>query len=420
MTLLRFRLVPLLLVSLSLSAATLPGFTVETVLRAPDFVSSLATDSQGTLYFTTTNGWIHRADGAAAPLQATRIASVATHAEGNGGLLGMALLDDHTAAVHYTTFAGGPASDLVLDDVVSQIDLATGAETVLRSFACDIEFRERGASSEHHGGNLTVAADGSIFVGIGDYNSHIIAQKPEWNAGKIWRVTQDGQATQWALGVRNPFDLAWDPELGRIVLSDNGPTDGDEINIVDIGANLGWPKTFGHEAPLDGAIAPSYVFPRTVAPTGLARLDGANPLIPHGYLVGAFVTRAIYYFPTPSTAPVAILEGFSEPVIDVIQAANGDIYFATAGAGGTAIHRLHVPLRGDCNGDGFTDSRDVLPLLRELADGDGAGHAAIRAQEGDNAGSWACDANQDGVIDLTDLQTLGTLLGARRRAVRNP
>jgi hypothetical protein len=151
----------------------------------------------------------------------------------------------------------------------------------------------------------------------------------------------------------------------------------------------------------------------------VVRLDGANPMLRHGYLVGAFVTSAIYYFPSIAAGdPVAVVDGFNEFVIDVTQAANGDIVFATAGAAGTAIHRLHVPLRGDCNGDGLTNSQDVLPLMREIDDGAPPRHPTIEAQGGTYPGSWGCDANADGLIDASDLDALSSLLHGRRRAVR--
>jgi glucose/arabinose dehydrogenase len=422
MTFLRV-LVGLFLFATSAHAATLPGFRVETLVRADGFVSSVTSDSQGTIYFTTTSGWIYRIDGSATEgAQATPIASLPTHAGGNGGLLGLALLDDDTAVVHYTTWndAGGDM-EKVLDDVVSSVDLADGAETVLHTFVCDVEHRANGASSEHHGGNLTVAPDGSVFVGIGEYGVHAIAQQPEWNGGKIWRIAPDGSASQWSRGMRNPYDLAWDPDLGRIVVADNGEDGGDEIHIVDEGDNCGWPATYGNHPPMVGAVEPAYVFGETVAPTGVVRLDGANSLLRRGYLVGAFVTRAIYYFPSmnaPVEEPVAVVDGFDEFVIDVTQTANGDIVFATAGQGGTAIHRLHVPLRGDCNGDGLTDSHDVLPLIREIQDGSPQRHPMVDAQGGTYAGSWGCDANADGLIDSTDLEALTSLLQGRRRAVR--
>ena len=409
---------PLFLVLLSvapLQAGTFPGFRVETLATAGGFVSSVAADSQSNLYFTTTAGWIHRVDGSGS----VKVASLPTRAGGNGGLLGMVLLDDRTAVVHYTTWAG----ELVLDDVISTVDLVTGAERVLRAFPCDIGTRENGASSEHHGGNLTVAPDGSIFVGIGEYNGRIASQRPEWNGGKIWRLDREGNATQFALGMRNPYDLAWDPAMGRLVVSDNGPTAGDEIHVIDQGANCGWPETYGNQPQKEGMVPPVYVFPQTVAPTGLARLTGANPLLRRGYLVGAFVTKGIYYFPdlsrSPADAPFPLVEWLDEFVIDVIEAPSGEVYFATAKfmpAPVTTIHRLVVPARGDCSGDGVIDFRDFTSLSRELEDA--PSQPMLSAQNGARAGSWGCDVTADGLIDSQDLQALASRL-MRKRSVRH-
>jgi aldose sugar dehydrogenase len=394
-------------------ADTLPGFRVETLGTVSGFVSSVVVDSKGNVYFTTTDGWIHRLAGTSS----VRVASLPTKAGGNGGLLGMALLDDRTAVVHYTLWSG----EKVLDDVISTVDLVTGAERVLEAFACDVKNRENGASSEHHGGNPTVAGDGSIFVGIGEYNGRIASQRPEWNGGKIFRITRDGHATQYALGMRNPYDLAWDPVLQRLVVTDNGPDGGDEIHVIEQGANCGWPETYGSEPQISGTIAPDYVFPDTVAPTGLVRMSGANPLLTRGYLMGAFVTKSLYYFhdlaAQPVADPVPVVEGFDEFVIDVTESSKGEIYFATAAfPGTTSIHRLVVPARGDCNGDGFTDARDVMALMHELDEA--LSQPMLRVQYGAHAGSWGCDVTADGLIDSRDLQKLMSAL-MRKRAVRH-
>jgi hypothetical protein len=127
---------------------------MEKVADVPGFVSSVVVDGKGVVYSTTTDGWIHRVDG---PM-AMPVAALPTKSGGNGGLLGMALLDDATAVVHYTTWSG----EKVLDDVISTVDLGSGAEHVLKAFAGDIELRERGVSDEHHGGNPTVAATADL------------------------------------------------------------------------------------------------------------------------------------------------------------------------------------------------------------------------------------------------------------------
>jgi glucose/arabinose dehydrogenase len=403
-----------LLAVLPAGADALPGFRVETLGSADGFVSSVAVDSKANIYFTTTDGWIHRLDDG----NAVRVASLPTRAGGNGGLLGMALLDDRTAVVHYTTWA--PSGEKVLDDVISTVDLVTGTERVLQSFACDIHFRDNGASSEHHGGNPTVAPDGSIFVGIGEYGGRIAAQKPEWNGGKIFRIDRDGRSTQWALGMRNPYDLAWDDDLGQVVVADNGPNGGDEIHVIDRDANCGWPDTYGNEPQISDSVAPVYVFDETVAPTGLARLNGANDLLRSGYLLAAFVTRAIYYFPNlaerPVAEPVAVINGYESFIIDVIQAPDGTIYFASAEFPGTSsIHRLVVPQRGDCNGDGFTDSRDITALVSELRDG--RIQPMTNVQNSAHPGSWGCDVTSDGIVDSRDLDQLAAQL-MRKRSVR--
>src|SRR5882672_1231661 len=147
----------LLFAAASARAAALPGFRVQLLGRTMGFASSIAIDSHGTIYYTTTAGNLFRfSDG-----QSRLVTHVNTVAEGDSGLLGIALRDDNTAVVHYTT----PHETA---DIVSTIDLTTGAETILHTFVCDKDMPTRGSPPEHHGGNPSVAEDGSIFVGIGD------------------------------------------------------------------------------------------------------------------------------------------------------------------------------------------------------------------------------------------------------------
>lgn len=390
----------------------LPGFRVELVAPVPGFASSVVTDSKGTIYCTTTDGWIHRIDGATA----VPLVAMPTKAGGNGGLLGMALLDDATAVVHYTTWITTSAGERVRDDVIATVDLPTGGQQVVKVFPGDIGFPDRGVSNEHHGGNPTIGPDGAIFVGIGEYGTHWMSQDREWNGGKIWRIDRAGSASQFAIGMRNPYDLAWDPELERIVVADNGPDAGDEMHVLGNGDNAGWPRTFGNQPPFAGAVPPVYVFPNTVAPTGLHRLAGAVPMLRRGYLLGTFVNRAVYYFPDFTRTPIALATFLSGFVIDVTESPAGAVYLATAWGSGSQILRLRPPGRGDCNGDGLTDWRDVLPSVHEIDDG--GVHPMIDAQDGAHAGTWGCDANANGLIDDGDLDALVKLISSRRRAVR--
>ena len=393
------------IVTLSAESATLPGFRVQMLGSTTSFTSSLAVDSNNIIYYTTTAGDVVRFVGG----QSTVVAHVITEAISNSGLLGLALVDDNTAVVHYTTFGQ-------TYDVISLIDLTSGKETLIHQFAADIDVPARGSSPEHHGGNPTVGADGSIVVGIGDYGGGLIASLPQWNGGKIFRIAPDGTITQLARGLRNPFGMVWDPAKQRVITGDNGPAIPDALFVLSAGANCGWPFSFANDPFAPSIAPPAYVFKRTVAPTGMLALNGTNPQLRSGILLGAFVTKAIYFIPDidakPLPDPIELIARETGAVIDVAQSPSGDILFAT----GNAIYQLITPLRGDCNGDGRLNSADLDAFERELAD---APEPAYAAQGGSYAGSWGCDANGDGVIDAADRDELIRLTGARRRAARS-
>ena len=226
-----------------------PGSTCSWCRARPGSSPALAADSQGTLYYSVKSGDIIRAG-----VVPAIVAHLPTVGEGNSGLIGLALRDDNTAIVHYTT----PRQTY---DVVSAVDLVTGAETEIHRFATDRDFPERGASTEHHGGNLTLAPDGSIFLAIGDYGVGIVASELDWNGGKVWRILPDGTVVQFAHGFRNPFDLAWDAAAQRVIVTDNGDAVDDEIDVVAQGDDCGWPYTAGKRPEVAGARTPAYVFP---------------------------------------------------------------------------------------------------------------------------------------------------------------
>ena len=401
----RLSVVLLFFVAAAAGAAALPGFRVQLVSTATGFADSIAIDSRGTIYYTTQDGNLWRfSDG-----KSEIVTHVNTDAIGNSGLLGLALRDDHTAIVHYTTF-GQTA------DIVSSIDLTTGAETIVHTFYCDAEDPGAPSSPEHHGGNPIVAPDGSIFVPLGDFFGSFMAPLPQWNGGKIFRIFPDGSVQQFARGFRNPYDLSWDDAKQRLIVPDNGEVADDEINVIHFGDFAGWPYSAGNEPSFDGSVAPIYVFPTVVAPTGLTALHQRNSYFPYGYLLGAFVTRALYYIPDidarPFPDPIPVIAGVTDPIVDVAESPTGDIFFVTGGA----IYRLIPPLRGDCNGDGVVDAADLTALALELRDGNP--EMTVNAQNGAYPGSWGCDVNGDGVIDSRDMTALLLAVNPRVRAVR--
>lgn len=108
----------------------------------------------------------------------------------------------------------------------------------------------------HIGGSLAWMNDGTLLVGVGDHDANGDAQKLDSIAGKILRLTKTGTAPPdnpfvgvegadpriYALGLRNPFGVAVDPEGPAYVL-DNGHIGNDTVHELHAGANYGWPPT---------------------------------------------------------------------------------------------------------------------------------------------------------------------------------
>ena len=404
------------------SADTVPGIHLMKVASTDGFVSSLAFDSRNRLWYSTTDGGIYRVDGSASVL----LTRVDTANAGNAAMLGMAFRSDDSIVAHYVT-------PTINADVLAEVDASSGAVRELTRFPC---MHWHTCLPEHHGGNPVVAPDDSVYVGIGDWDlPFVYVQRPEWPAGKIHRVQRDGTATMYALGFRNPFDFIVDP-AGKLIVPDNGSNGQDEINIVSLGDNAGWPYGEGTKPAREGMLAPAYVFTPTVAPTGTTAVTRLGGYASGGMLLTAYATKTLYYIPnpyaTPLPDPIPLIdtEGvFSfggrsvtpqhtpapveDPLIDVVQSRDENVYVATP----TAIYRVLLPEPGDANGDGAVTREDLDALDRELADG--GSKPTINGQTGAFAGSWGADANADGTIDASDRAALLRRLSTRRRSVRH-
>ncbi|HSN69686.1 MAG TPA: PQQ-dependent sugar dehydrogenase [Thermoanaerobaculia bacterium] len=394
-----------MLVSVAAGAASLlPGFAVEKVAPAKGFVTSIAFDANGTLLYSVTDGGIYRVD----PDGSSLIVKVPTASIGNAVLLGIARRGAKIVA-HYV------APDLTAD-IVGEVDPADGSIRELARIPCA---GGQPCSSEHHGGNPVVGPDGSVYVGIGDFGFPNLAARNDSPAGRIFRIGPDGTVAPFARGFRNPYDLAVAPSGDFLIVGDNGAEAHDEVGYVREGEDHGWPASSGtFDVPV-GITPPVYVFPGTVAPTGVTLVRGLLRSEGTGFLVASFVTGALYYFPEippPVPAPVAIFEdlpqlGGFNAVLDVVQSPAGDILFATAGA----IWRLVPPARGDVDGDGEITERDLEGIAHELVDGDGDG--VLEVHGGTFAASWGADVNDDGRVNSSDLVAWVILAQRRGRMV---
>lgn len=135
----------------------------------------------------------------------------------------------------------------------------------------------------HDGGRLLFAEDGTLFVSTGEIGQEELAQDRDSLAGKILRITPEGDPAAdnpregspvWTMGHRNVQGLAFD-DRGRLWASEFGANTWDELNLIDRGRNYGWPRVEGRGGGDD--YRDPFVQWRTseASPSGLAFHDGS-------------------------------------------------------------------------------------------------------------------------------------------------
>ena len=118
----------------------------------------------------------------------------------------------------------------------------------------------------HDGGKVVIGPDNNVYTVIGDLRAHrtqaqnVVNGPAADSTGGILRVTQDGQPVAnsplgqqstaplnlyYAYGIRNSFGIDFDPVSKKLWDTENGPTFGDEINLVEPGFNSGWVQVQG-------------------------------------------------------------------------------------------------------------------------------------------------------------------------------
>lgn len=169
----------------------------------------------------------------------TELARLPVAAEGEGGLLGVAVSPtyarDQYLYAYYTApednrivrFRAGGAPDVILDGIPK--------------------------SSNHNGGRIAFGPDGMLYAGTGDAGERSRSQDRSSLGGKILRIRPDGSAPPdnpfpgspvWSLGHRNVQGLAWDDQQ-RMYATEFGQNQFDEVNLIRKGANYGWPEVEG-------------------------------------------------------------------------------------------------------------------------------------------------------------------------------
>ncbi len=268
---------------------------------------------------------------------------------GEGGLLGLALLDDDGRWLYaYLT----TASDNRIVRMRLGADLALGAPNeVLTGLA---------KAGNHNGGRLAFGPDGMLYATVGDAAVPDRAQDRSSLNGKILRMTPEGEVPDdnpfpgsfvYSLGHRNPQGLAWD-DAGQLWAAEFGQNTWDEVNRIEAGGNYGWPIVEGR-GEVEGYLDPVVQWPTSEAsPSALSYVDGTFFL---AALRGERVW-ALHPMSDGGLDPVAWFTGEFGRIRDVLPAADGTLWFVTNNTDG----------RGD---PGPEDDRILSVRLSALVEG---------------------------------------------------
>lgn len=190
------------------------------------------------------------------------------------------------------------------------------------------------------GGGMAFAPDGTLLVAVGDHEQPFDAQNVLAPPGSILRLSSDGTAPfdnpfrgpVFALGLRNPYDVAVDPATGNSYATENGFMGQDAVVEIKAGANFGWPG-YGLPVPADEIAEPLTFHPSGSGTTGIEFYSAG--------VLAAFDGHILYCRRTTGN------------IHDIVLAANGTV----------GEHRVYS---GPCQTDIATGPDGLLYFLDDL------------------------------------------------------
>jgi aldose sugar dehydrogenase len=292
----------------------------------------------GSLLFTERNGAIYHTDSNFANKRLIGTRKIDNPAE--GGLLGLAVDPDYAKTnfifIYETVVTGNRVVRLRFDS------LQLTDETIL--------VRGIPKAKYHDGGALRFGPDGYLYVGTGDARQPNLAQDTSSLAGKILRMTRDGEPAPgnpfgtlvYSYGHRNVQGLAWDAD-GQLFASEHGPSGEingwcchDELNKIVKGGNYGWPLVIGNDT-CTGCILPvAHSGNDTWAPGGMVFVQNEGPAALQGKLVVACLRgkKLLVFQPGVPLPEQVLFDGTYKRLRNVIQLADGDLLMATSNRDG--------------------------------------------------------------------------------------
>ena len=209
----------------------------------------------------------------------------------------------------------------------------------------------------HFGSKLAFAADGTLFMTVGERNDRNRAQDTTHHAGKVLRLKDDGTVPPdnpfvgkpgvrpeiYSYGHRNLQGLAFQPGTTTLWENEHGPQGGDEINVILPGRNYGWPVvTYGREYSgeiisaqpwREGMEQPWTVFVPSIGISGMVFYTGdALPGWKGNLFVGGLAGMSLWRIGVSERGLLgreAIMADLRQRIRDVRQGPDGLLYVVT-------------------------------------------------------------------------------------------
>ncbi|MEW5840997.1 MAG: PQQ-dependent sugar dehydrogenase [Thermoproteota archaeon] len=262
------------------------------------------------------------------------------------GLLGIAVDPDFASNryvyAYYTAQPAGssPAGDEPVNRVVRFKDVGgEGKEMTIILDNIPAYF------GYHSGGALAFGKDGKLYISVGDGLQPQFSIDPNSLTGKVLRVNRDGTIPQdnplpgspvYAGGLRNVYSMAFD-DRGTGLVVDNGELWYDEVNMLEKGANYGWPLLQPPNMPPEAAANPSakplvsYLYP--IAPTQAVYYDHDRyPELKGKFLFGSYNNGRIYAVSISGNRVVEEIQiqpDLGLPIVGLTVSPDGEIYFGS-------------------------------------------------------------------------------------------
>jgi glucose/arabinose dehydrogenase len=198
-------------------------------------------------------------------LQALPVITISTNTNVDAGINGLALHPDFAAnGWFFLWHATGQASTGWTGTSVNRLTRYTfDPLTETADPASELILIDGLAlGSSHNGGGLAFDPAGNLYIATGDAFLYTPSQDLQSLSGKLLRITPtaagytippdnpflanpDALPEIYALGLRNPWRITYRPGDGSLYVGDVGFNTWEELNLVQPGANYGWPLREG-------------------------------------------------------------------------------------------------------------------------------------------------------------------------------